>query len=164
MRRSHTVAPPPSEHGPAARFAVRAQSSFMIDRLSCRRCAGSTVTSPTSESGARLFIGTSGWQYADWRGVLYPKGLPQHGWLARYAEAFNTVEVNSTFYGLPAAATAAAWAATVPQRFRFALKMSRYVTHRNDLRHPEAPIHRFMERLSGIGSRLGPIVVQLPPS
>lgn len=122
------------------------------------------MTSPPRESGGRLRIGTSGWQYADWRGVLYPKGVPQPRWLQRYADAFETVEVNNTFYGLPVAATAVKWAETVPPDFVFALKMSRYVTHRNDLHGAAAPIHRFMERLSGIGSHLGPIVVQLPPS
>jgi uncharacterized protein YecE (DUF72 family) len=121
-------------------------------------------TSPTIERGDRLHIGTSGWQYADWRGVLYPKGFPQQRWLERYAEAFDTVEVNNTFYGLPAAATAGRWAETVPADFVFALKMSRYATHRRDLQGAAEPVHRFMERLSGIGAHRGPIVVQLPPS
>jgi uncharacterized protein YecE (DUF72 family) len=119
---------------------------------------------PISSSDARHHIGTSGWQYADWRGVLYPKGLPQRRWLERYAAAFDTVEVNNTFYGLPVAATPAKWAATVPPHFMFALKMSRYVTHRNDLRHAAAPVRHFMDRLTGIGPHRGPIVVQFPPS
>jgi uncharacterized protein YecE (DUF72 family) len=122
------------------------------------------VTSPTSRGFASCHVGTSGWQYADWRGVLYPRGCPQRRWLERYAVAFDTVEVNNTFYGLPKAATVAKWAATVPNQFLFALKMSRYVTHRSDLRTTAAPIHHFLERLSGIGTHLGPIVVQLPPT
>jgi uncharacterized protein YecE (DUF72 family) len=123
----------------------------------------SGVPTPTTRSGASLHVGTSGWQYADWRGVLYPEGLPQRRWLERYAEVFDTVEVNTTFYGLPSAATAVTWAETVPEPFLFALKLSRYATHRNDLQRAAAPIHRFMDRLAGIGSHLGPIVVQLPP-
>src|SRR5579862_673042 len=106
---------------------------------------------PSSTRDPRHHIGTSGWQYADWRGVLYPKGLPQRRWLERYAEVFDTVEVNNTFYGLPVAATPAKWAAAVPQQFMFALKMSRYVTHRNDLRHAAAPVRKFMDRLAAIG-------------
>ena len=96
--------------------------------------------------------------------MLYPKGLPQRRWLERYSAVFDTVEVNSTFYGLPAAATVAKWAETVPPDFIFALKMSRYVTHRNDLQHAAAPVQHFMDRLSALRSHIGPIVVQLPPS
>lgn len=120
------------------------------------------MTSPASLSHT-VHVGTSGWQYADWRGVLYPKGLAQNRWLEHYAETFDTVEVNNTFYGLPAAATVLKWAETVPPHFTFALKLSRYVTHRNDLQHASAPIHLFMDRIAGIGKHLGPIVVQLPP-
>jgi uncharacterized protein YecE (DUF72 family) len=116
-----------------------------------------------AEHQAHLYVGTSGWQYADWRGVLYPKGLAQQRWLQRYSAEFATVEVNNTFYGLPAAATVQKWADTVPPHFVFALKMSRYVTHRKDLLRTSAPIATFMERISGIGSHMGPIVVQLPP-
>jgi uncharacterized protein YecE (DUF72 family) len=96
--------------------------------------------------------------------VLYPKGLPQRRWLERYAEVFDTVEINNTFYGLPTEDTVVKWAATVPQPFIFALKMSRYVTHRKDLQHGAAAVHNFMERLSPLGSHTGPIVVQLPPT
>ncbi len=122
------------------------------------------MTPPLTRSGPRRYIGTSGWQYADWRGVLYPKRFPQRRWLERYSETFDTVEVNNTFYGLPAATTAEKWAATVPPGFVFAVKMSCYVTHGKTLHDTAAPIHLFLERLSGIGSHLGPIVVQLPPT
>ena len=118
----------------------------------------------TSGTGSRRYIGTSGWQYADWRGVLYPKWFPQRRWLERYSETFDTVEVNNTSYGLPAVTTPEKWANTVPAGFVFALKTSRHVTHRKTLDNAAAPIHRFLERLSGIGTHLGPVVVQLPPS
>ncbi len=121
------------------------------------------LSSPVHRGGSRIHVGTSGWQYADWRDVLYPKGLAQQRWLERYAEAFDTVEVNNTFYGLPTAATVRKWSDTVPLHFTFALKMSRYVTHRRDFQHPAAPIHLFLDRISELGARLGPIVVQLPP-
>jgi uncharacterized protein YecE (DUF72 family) len=137
----------------------------VLDACSSRApCGRIDVTSSTTQRGARCHIGTSGWQYADWRDVLYPKGLPQRRWLERYAETFDTVEVNNTFYGLPNASTAVQWAQTVPAHFIFALKMSRYVTHRNDLRHSSAPVHHFMDRLSGLGPHAGPIVLQLPPT
>jgi uncharacterized protein YecE (DUF72 family) len=120
-------------------------------------------SSPVHSSRNRIYIGTSGWQYADWRDVLYPKGLAQQHWLEHYAKTFDTVEVNNTFYGLPTAATVRKWSETVPRHFTFALKLSRYVTHRRDFAHTSAPIHLFLERISEIGSHLGPIVVQLPP-
>jgi uncharacterized protein YecE (DUF72 family) len=91
-------------------------------------------------------------------------GLPQRRWLEQYARMFDTVEVNNTFYGLPAVTTIVKWAETVPSWFVFSLKMSRYVTHRRDLQHAAAPIRHFMERISGLGSHIGPIVVQLPPT
>ncbi|MGA7989598.1 MAG: DUF72 domain-containing protein [Candidatus Dormiibacterota bacterium] len=122
------------------------------------------MTARTGRLDVRRHIGTSGWQYADWRDVLYPKGLPQRRWLERYAEVFDTVEINNTFYGLPAPATAAKWSETVPSDFIFALKMSRYVTHRANLQDVTAPIRQFMDRLSSLGAHTGPILVQLPPS
>ena len=70
----------------------------------------SPLDPPLTRSGPRRYIGTSGWQYADWRGVLYPKRFPQRRWLERYSETFDTVEVNNTFYGLPAVTTAEKWA------------------------------------------------------
>ncbi len=109
-------------------------------------------------------IGTSGWQYADWRGVLYPKGLAQRAWLRRYAEVFDTVELNNSFYGLPAAATFEKWKESVPPGFVVAAKLSRYATHVRGLRDPEAPVHLFLERAAHLGSHLGPVVMQLPPT
>jgi uncharacterized protein YecE (DUF72 family) len=109
-------------------------------------------------------IGTSGWQYADWRGVLYPNGLPQRAWLRRYAEVFDTVEVNNSFYRLPAAATFESWRESVPPGFVVAAKLSRYLTHIRGLRDPEAPVRLFMERAAHLGLHLGPVVMQLPPT
>ena len=109
-------------------------------------------------------VGTSGWQYKDWRGSVYPEGIPQRRWLERYAERFATVEVNNAFYRLPARATFEAWAATVPERFSFAVKVSRYLTHIRRLREPVEPVHRLCERAAGLGSKLGPLLLQLPPT
>lgn len=110
-----------------------------------------------------LRVGTSGWQYRDWRGTFYPSDLAQRRWLPYYAERFETVEVNNTFYRLPAADTFAAWAATVPTSFCFACKMSRYLTHIKRLSTTE-PVDRFCDRAAPLGDRLGPILLQLPPT
>ncbi len=112
----------------------------------------------------RIRIGTSGWQYADWRGVLYPKGLPQRAWLQRYAEVFDTVELNNSFYKLPSAANFEKWKELVPPGFVIAAKLSRYLTHVRGLRDPDGPVHLFMERASHLGPHLGPVVMQLPPT
>ena len=112
----------------------------------------------------RIRVGTSGWQYADWRGVLYPEGLPQRLWLQRYAEVFETVELNSSFYRLPAAASFERWRDSVPPGFIVAAKVSRYLTHVRGLRDPVGPVRMFLERASHLGARLGPVVMQLPPT
>ncbi|POX45711.1 DUF72 domain-containing protein [Streptomyces sp. Ru71] len=111
-----------------------------------------------------LFVGTSGWQYRDWRGVLYPPELPMRLWLEEYAAAFATVEVNNAFYRLPARETFESWAARVPAGFVVAVKASRYLTHIKRLKEPEEPVHRLMDRAAGLGDRLGPVLLQLPPT
>jgi uncharacterized protein YecE (DUF72 family) len=110
-----------------------------------------------------LLVGTSGWQYRDWRGSVYPAGLPQRDWLAWYSARFATVEVNATFYRLPEAATFARWGATVPDDFVVATKMSRFLTHVRRLRDPAEPVARFFDRAAPLGPKLGPVLVQLPP-
>jgi len=112
---------------------------------------------------AHLRVGTSGWQYDDWRPSVYPKGLGQSHWLARYAELFDTVEVNGTFYRLPSAATVQRWAASTPEHFRFAVKASRYLTHVRRLVDPGEPCAHLVERVRHLGPKLGPILLQLPP-
>ncbi len=110
-----------------------------------------------------VVIGTSGWQYADWRGRLYPPSLPVRCWLEHYAACFDTLEVNNAFYRLPERATFEKWAARTPPGFVVAVKASRYLTHIRRLREPEEPVARLMERAAGLGERLGPVLLQLPP-
>ncbi len=110
-----------------------------------------------------LYVGTSGWQYPHWRGTFYPPSLAQSRWLGYYSERFQTVEVNNTFYNLPAGAAFETWAAQTPDDFIFALKMSRFLTHIKRLKDPGEPVRRFMERAERLGPKLGPILVQLPP-
>jgi uncharacterized protein YecE (DUF72 family) len=110
-------------------------------------------------------VGTSGWQYADWRGAFYPPKLAQRLWLTSYCESFDTVEVNSSFYRLPKLETVQRWADTVPDGFVMAMKASRYLTHIKRLREPAEPVERLMGVLEPLRRRglLGPVLVQLPP-
>lgn len=111
----------------------------------------------------RLRVGTSGWQYRDWRPSIYPKGIPQRSWLEHYARMFSTVEVNNSFYRLPTAETFERWASTTPPGFCFAVKASRYLTHVRRLQNPQEPIARLLGVARELGQKLGPILVQLPP-
>ena len=111
-----------------------------------------------------VLIGTSGWQYRDWRGVLYPQGLAERNWLAYYAERYGTVENNGTFYRLPAVDTFASWRAKVPDGFVMTIKASRYLTHVRRLRDPAEPVARLLRAAAGLGDRLGPVLLQLPPN
>jgi uncharacterized protein YecE (DUF72 family) len=119
----------------------------------------------TDAEGTRIRVGTSGWQYADWRKLFYPVGLPQRGWLDYFAQRFDTVEVNSTFYRLPSAETVERWAQSLPDGFLMAVKVSRYLTHVKRLREPAEPVERLLSVLAPLRRRsmLGPVLVQLPP-
>ena len=111
-----------------------------------------------------LTIGTSGWQYRDWRGPFYPAALAQRLWLEEYATHFDAVEVNNAFYRLPERATFEQWRERTPAGFRFAVKMSRYLTHVRRLKDPAEPVARFLEHAAGLGDKLGPVLLQLPPT
>jgi uncharacterized protein YecE (DUF72 family) len=111
-----------------------------------------------------LFLGTSGWQYAHWRGRLYPPGVPQRRWLEHFAENFATVEINAAFYRLPQRSTFEDWAARTPSDMVFAVKASRYLTHVRRLREPADPVARLMAAAGGLGGKLGPVLLQLPPT
>lgn len=111
-----------------------------------------------------LHVGTSGWQYRDWRGSFYPRELPQRAWLSHYVGAFATVEVNNTFYRLPSRQTFASWAEALPEGFVMALKASRYLTHLKRLLEPAEPVARFLDRADPLGRHLGPVLLQLPPT
>jgi len=112
---------------------------------------------------AQLVVGTSGWQYRSWRERFYPTRLAARQWLQYYSERFRVVELNTTFYGLPSIDSAKRWAEQTPDGFRFAAKMSRYLTHIRRLREPEGPVGLLFERLAPLERRLGPVLFQLPP-
>ena len=109
-------------------------------------------------------IGCSGWNYADWRGTFYPQREPQRRWLELYAERFDTVEVNNTFYRLPRREAVAAWAKQTPDGFTFTVKASRYLTHIKRLTDLDQGVARFYERIEPLieAGRLGPVLWQLP--
>ncbi|HYP48378.1 MAG TPA: DUF72 domain-containing protein [Thermoleophilaceae bacterium] len=109
-------------------------------------------------------VGCSGWQYDSWRGRLYPEGLGQPRWLARYAEVFDTVEVNSTFYRLARRSAVARWAEQTPPGFSFAAKASNYLTHKKRLRDIDESLERFLEPIEPLveTGKLGPLVWQFP--
>jgi uncharacterized protein YecE (DUF72 family) len=111
-----------------------------------------------------LYVGTSGWQYDSWRDVLYPVGVPKRRWLECYTETFPTVENNSAFYRLPKPETFAAWRSRTPAGFMMAVKASRYLTHIRRLQDPAEPVSRFLGAARELGDRLGPVLLQLPPT
>jgi uncharacterized protein YecE (DUF72 family) len=114
------------------------------------------------EPGVAL-VGCSGWHYKHWRGRVYDESLPTTAWLREYARRFATVEINNSFYRLPAEHTFDSWREQVPRGFRFAVKASRFLTHIKRLRDPEEPLERFFSHARALGPTLGPILYQLPP-
>ncbi len=112
----------------------------------------------------RAWVGCSGWNYDPWRGLLYPDGLGKQRWLERYAERFDTVEVNSTFYRLASRPAVQRWVEQTPPHFVFSVKASRYLTHVKRLRELREGIARYYERIEPLveSGKLGPIVWQLP--
>lgn len=111
-------------------------------------------------------IGCSGWNYAHWRELIYPKGLPQKAWLEYYATLFDTVEINNTFYRLPTVSSVRGWVERSPRDFLFAVKMSRYITHIKRLTGLEQGIPLFYSRIAPLARspKMGPVLWQLPPT
>ena len=110
-----------------------------------------------------VLVGTSGFVYAHWRGVLYPPDLPQRLWLARYAEEFRTLEVNATFYRLPRPEAVERWRLETPARFVFAAKGSRFITHMKRLLGEGPALARYFEPVGRLGEKLAVVLWQLPP-
>jgi len=108
-------------------------------------------------------IGTSGYHYKHWVGKFYPKGLKPQEMLAFYTQHFDTVELNNSFYRLPSREAFENWYGSTPKGFCFAVKASRYITHMKKLKDPQSGLSNFLPRAEALGSKLGPIVFQLPP-
>jgi uncharacterized protein YecE (DUF72 family) len=112
----------------------------------------------------RLRVGTSGWNYAEWKGIFYPRDIKPAAMLPYYAEHFTAVEVNASFYRMPTAKVVAGWAAAVPARFTFVLKAPQRITHFARLRDVDETVRAFSDVARGLGERLGPLLFQLPPN
>lgn len=110
-----------------------------------------------------ILVGTSGWSYPGWRSLFYPRGLKAGDWLAHYAGVFPTVELNASFYRLPAEAMIARWANATPDGFVFAVKSSRLITHLKRLDGCEEAVAALLDRTAGLGAKRGPVLFQLPP-
>jgi uncharacterized protein YecE (DUF72 family) len=111
-----------------------------------------------------MHVGCSGWVYRHWKGGFYPADLPQKRWFAHYSDAFDTVEINASFYRLPLASTFDGWREKAPPGFRYAVKANRFLTHMKKLIDCEAPLAEFIGLARRLGPALGPILYQLPPS
>ena len=110
------------------------------------------------------YVGTSGWHYDDWRGLFYPQELAKSKWLEFYAQHFNTVELNNSFYRLPSEKAFDNWREASPAGFIFAVKVSRFITHIKRLKNVEEPLQNFLERADLLNNKLGPLLYQLPPN
>ena len=113
--------------------------------------------------GQRIHIGTSGWHYEHWKGPFYPEDTRSDSFLKYYADFFNTVEINNSFYRVPQEKTLRGWRDTVPEGFVFSVKGSRYITHMKKLKDAGEAVNSFLRQMDVIGRRLGPVLFQLPP-
>jgi len=111
----------------------------------------------------QYYIGTSGWHYDHWQNLFYPPTLPRKQWLQYYAQAFNSVEINSSYYRMPLESTFANWNSSVPDDFCFSVKASRFITHIKRLKDSREAVETFVSRAKSLGAKLGPLLFQLPP-
>ncbi len=111
-----------------------------------------------------LYLGTSGWSYSDWEGTLYPEALPSGSRLAEYVKRYATVEIDSTFYGTPRRSTVQKWREISPDGFLFAAKFPQEITHDHNLVGAEAETENFVRTMAELGDKLGPLLIQFPPS
>ena len=112
----------------------------------------------------KVHVGTSGYNYPEWKGTFYPDKLPAAKMLAYYVEHFSTVEINATFYRMPNAKTVAGWATTASSGFTYVLKAPQRITHFARLRNVDEPLRYFCDTARGLGDKLGPLLFQLPPN
>lgn len=111
----------------------------------------------------RSWVGTSGYNYPEWKGSFYPQKLPASGMLPYYAQHFPAVEINYTFYRMPSPKTLEGWGGATPERFRLSLKAPKRITHDARLRECADAVRRFCELAGMLGPKQGPLLFQLPP-
>ena len=112
----------------------------------------------------KYYVGCSGWHYEHWRGLYYPQDLPKPKWLSFYAQQFDTVELNNSFYRLPSEQAFGTWRESTPDDFVFAVKVSRFITHIRRLRNSGSAVENFLSQAAFLKEKLGPLLYQLPPS
>ena len=112
----------------------------------------------------RLHVGTSGYNFPEWKGSFYPPKLPSAKWLEYYAQQLGTVEINYTFYRMPSAKTVAGWDAATPEGFIFVLKAPQRITHFARLQSIDDPLRFFLDSIRKLNAKLGPVLFQLPPN
>jgi uncharacterized protein YecE (DUF72 family) len=112
----------------------------------------------------RLHVGTSGYNFPEWKGSFYPPKLPSAKWLEFYAQQLGTVEINYTFYRTPNAKTIAGWDAATPPEFRFVVKAPQRITHFARLKNIDEPLRFFLDAVRNLHAKLGPVLFQLPPN
>lgn len=112
---------------------------------------------------AQAWFGTSGFSYKEWKVIFYPEDLPEKKFLEYYASQFNSVEIDYTFYRMPNSKTVGAWRAATPDGFKFALKASQKITHKERLQTPSEALDYLLSVVPGLESRLGVLLYQLPP-
>ena len=117
-----------------------------------------------SKTKCDIRIGTSGWHYDHWKELFYPPGLPKNKWFEHYAQHFDTVEINNTFYHLPKETSLQRWHKQAPKNFLYSVKANRYITHIKRLKDVSEEVKRFFDRVGLLKNRLGPVLYQLPPS
>ena len=129
-----------------------------------RTTSGEQTCLERSRKSRTIRIGTSGWHYDHWAGPFYPADLPKDKWLEYYAQHFDTVELNNTFYHLPKEKSLKRWHKLAPKNFLYAVKASRYITHIKKIKDVSEELTRFLDLAVLLGRKLGPILYQLPPS
>jgi uncharacterized protein YecE (DUF72 family) len=117
-----------------------------------------------SETKTSIRVGTSGWYYNHWHGLFYPETIAKHKWFEHYSKQFDTVEINSSYYHFPKPENVKKWYKSSPENFIYAVKANRYITHLKKLRNVEKQLADFLQTVSGLKEKLGPVLFQLPPS
>src|SRR5215210_7114587 len=148
---------------PSAILVIASQLRRRMDDSAQQRLFAETPGS-IEPPEKNLYLGTPGWSYADWEGTLYPEALPSGSRLAEYVKRYANVEIDSTFYGTPRRSTVQKWREISPEGFLFAAKFPKEITHDQNLVNAEGETENFVRTMAELGDKLGPLLIQLPPS
>src|SRR6266700_3111115 len=154
------------------RIGLKSRSKGTHDAaLSCRKAIDPGCQTPSVKASPKkprdlymnLYVGTSGYSYKEWKGTFYPEDLSERQMLHFYGERFRAVEINNTFYRMPKASVLEAWAAEVPEYFKFVIKASQRITHMHRLKDAGDSVSYLLKTVTSLRERLGPLLFQLPP-